>query len=163
MRQLVVFIMFGVLGGCPVGFSSPSHLERSEEFSRQGKYDDAIQAYRKHMEYRLGVAKRPEWENPYFYLILIGDIQLGQNKVDEAVKSYKEAEEAKVDQYLISDRYRGVARWYEDRGELARAIQFLGEHRAKDPLLIDAMLDRLAKELVRKEDQTANTTPAPAG
>jgi tetratricopeptide (TPR) repeat protein len=112
------------------------------------------------MAFRLKVPKRPEWENPYFYLILIGDIQLGQGLIEEAEKSYALAEESKVDEYLVSDRFRGIARWYEEQGKLSEAIEFLGRYRDRDPLLYESMLDRLAKELTLKEDSGARVEKA---
>ncbi|RIL09400.1 MAG: hypothetical protein DCC75_06610 [Proteobacteria bacterium] len=137
------------------GFGSMSRLEKAEELSRQGKYDQAIEAYRQHLEDRLKVKDRPEWENPYFYLILIGDIELGQGKRAEALQNYEEADKRGVDVYLISDRIRSVAYSYEKDGKLAEALQLLEKHRAKDALLFDSMLDRIAKELVEVEESAA--------
>jgi tetratricopeptide (TPR) repeat protein len=134
-------------------------LEKAEELSREGKYQEAIEAYRSHMAFRLTVKKRPAWENPYFYLILIGDIQLGQGLIDEAEKSYVLAEENKVDAYLVSDRFRGIARWYEEQGKLTEAIAFLNRYRDRDPLLYESMLDRLAKDLTQKEDTALSSAP----
>ncbi len=128
-----------------------SHLERAEEYSRKGQFDHAIEEYRDHMETRLD-ADRPEWENPYFYLILIGDIQLGQNKPVEALSTFEEADNKGVDKYLVSDRIRSTARWYEQHDQLDDAIRVLSKFRDRDDLLFDAMLDRISKELVRRED-----------
>ena len=49
------------------------------------------------MHYRLGRKDRPEWENPYFYQILMGDIQLSRGQPDEALAMYQEAEKNGVD------------------------------------------------------------------
>jgi len=168
---VVAAICFLIAGCRPsffqAGLGSASKLQKAEELSRQGRYDEAIEAYRAHMQTRLNYTGRPKWENPYFYLILIGDIQLGQNKVEEAFKSYQAAEENGVDPYLISDRYRSIASWYEKQNQLAKAIDFLSRYRSRDPILIDAMLDRLAKQLVKQEEAaalnpTAAASPAPA-
>ncbi len=131
---------------------SSDNLKLAEELSRQGKYDEAIGAYREHLEERLSLTNRPSWENPYFYLILIGDIQLGQNKPEEALGSFKEADSKGVDQYLVADRIRETASWYEKQNRLEEAIKLLNEYREKDPLMFDSMLDRLSKELVKRED-----------
>lgn len=129
------------------------HLERADELSRKGEYKEAIDEYRAHMQYRLSVIKRPEWENPYFYLILIGDIQLGSGDVAAAEASYREAQEQQVDPYLISDRFRGIARWYEEKGDLKTAISILERYRSLDPMLYESMLDRISKDLTEKEDR----------
>ena len=131
---------------------SSGELKSAEEYSRQGNYDEAIAAYRRHMEDRLSVTNRPSWENPYFYLILIGDIQLGQGKPEQALESFKEADARGVDQYLVADRIRETASWYEKQNRLDDAIKLLSTCREKDPLMFDSMLDRLSKELVRRED-----------
>ena len=153
VAPLIVISLMLFCAGCFSGRGGEyGFLERAEELSREGKYQEAIEAYRSHMAFRLKVPKRPEWENPYFYLILIGDIQLGQGLIEEAEKSYALAEENKVDEYLVSDRFRGIARWYEEQGKLPEAITFLNRYRDRDPLLYESMLDRLAKELTLKED-----------
>jgi tetratricopeptide (TPR) repeat protein len=158
---LCAALVLVLLSGCFSGRGGEyGFLERAEELSREGKYQEAIEAYRSHMAFRLKVPKRPEWENPYFYLILIGDIQLGQGLIEEAEKSYALAEENKVDEYLVSDRFRGIARWYEEQGKLSEAIEFLGRYRDRDPLLYESMLDRLAKELTLKEDSGASVEKA---
>lgn len=129
------------------------HLTAAEELSRQGEYDEAIAEYRAHIAERLSAKERPNWENPHFYLILIGDIQLGQGKAEEALETYQKADQNKVDPYLISDRMRGVAAWYEKKGDLNKAVEVLRSNRTRDILLYDAMLDRLAREITRKEDE----------
>jgi len=152
-RVLSVILACLALSSCFSGRGGDyGFLERAEELSREGKYADAIEAYRKHMAFRLTVKRRPAWENPYFYLILIGDIQLGQGLIYDAEKSYVLAEENKVDEYLIADRYRGLARWCEEQGKLTEAIEILTRYRSRDPLLFETMMDRLAKELTLRED-----------
>src|SRR5690606_31946453 len=138
------------------------NLEAAEHFSREEKYDDAIAAYRKHMRYRLSLMDRPDWENPYLYLLMIGDLQLNQDKPDEALASYELAEKNKVDAALVSDRYRYLASWYEKQGRLDTAIEILTKYRDRDELLFDVMRDRIAKTLVENERAAAATpTPAP--
>lgn len=107
------------------------------------------------MDERLEVRDRPEWENPYFYLILIGDIQLGQGDPIAARQSYDDAEKAGVDVALISDRYRSLAVWYEKQNRLKEAVEILKSRRDKDPLIFDSILDRVLKALTAQEDAAA--------
>ncbi|MBX7143246.1 MAG: hypothetical protein K1X79_02230 [Oligoflexia bacterium] len=132
------------------------HLKRAEELSRQEKYDEAIAEYREHMKLRLSLEKRPDWENPYLYLLMIGDIQLARQQIDAALATFELAEKNHVDNNLISDRYRAVASWYEKHDQLNLAIDTLKRYRDRDPLLFDSMLDRLAKELVHRENLQAS-------
>lgn len=127
-------------------------IRQAEELSRQGEYDTAIVLYREHMQERLEVEDRPVWENPYFYLLLIGDVQLGQGQPELAIVTYEEAERLKVEPTLISDRYRAVGRWYQEHGQSQKALEVLTKYRDRDSLLFDAMLDRIAKELTAQED-----------
>lgn len=162
-RLILCGICALLLGGCEKlgfrAFGDYAYLEKAEEYSRQNEPEKAIEAYRKHMRYRLSLSDRPKWENPYLYLLMIGDLQLTENKPDEALASYSLAEQNKIDIALISDRYRYLASWYESRGDLDAALKILTTYRDRDPLLFDVMRDRLAKELVKKEE--AKQTPAP--
>ena len=138
-----------VISGC---FSSgPSELLNAEQFTTDEKHDEAIAAYRRHISNRLEVTDRPEWENPHFYLLNVGDIELTRGNVDKALASYEEAEREKVDPPLVADRYRAVASWYEEHGQLAKALEILTKYRDKDPLIFDSMLDRIARELTERE------------
>ncbi|MBN8550278.1 MAG: hypothetical protein J0M12_13245 [Deltaproteobacteria bacterium] len=143
-------------------FGDYAYLEKAEEYSRQNEPDKAIDAYRKHMRYRLSLNDRPKWENPYLYLLMIGDLQLTQNKPTDALETYKLAELNKVDPALVSDRYRYLASWYESKDDLDAALKILTTYRDRDPLLFDVMRDRMAKELVKKEDAPATPTATPA-
>lgn len=127
-------------------------LREAEEYLRQERYDDAISAYQAHMEERLKLRNRPDWENPYFYYLLIGDIELGRDRVDDALHAYQLAEQHHIHRSLISDRYRYVANWYEKHGEYEKALELLTQHRELDPLLFDATLDRIAKALIRSAE-----------
>ena len=106
---LALLIVASCVSGCrPFAFArvlrfggSADHLESAEELSRQGKTDEAITHYRAHIEERLAVADRPEWENPYFYLLLIGDLQLNNGQPDAALATYEEAEQQKVHASLV--------------------------------------------------------------
>lgn len=142
------------------------HLQRAEEFSRQGRYDEAIAEYRAHIEQRRTFSKRPAWENPWFYLVLIGDLSLAKGDVDGALRAFEEAEKQGVEAILVSDRFRYVARWYEREGNLAKALEVLRTYRERDPMLFDLISDRIAKELLLREEQgsvsAAMPPPAPS-
>lgn len=139
--------------GCSSWHGSSSSLYRAEELTQQESYDEAIAAYREHIDDRLEVSDRPDWENPYFYLLRIGDIQLRQQQPGAALESYREAELQQVEASLISDRYRAVAAWYIEHGQLQDAFDLLKKHRDRDSLLFDAMLDRVSRELTTREER----------
>jgi tetratricopeptide (TPR) repeat protein len=165
--SLYSFVIVCFIVGCSTfGFrdwGDYAYLEKAEEFSRQAKYDEAIDAYRKHMRYRLSLEDRPPWENPYLYLLMIGDLQLNQDKPEEARASYELAEKNKVDTALISDRYRYLATWYDKRGDIDAALKILSTYRDRDDMLFDVMRDRLAKELVKREREgSLIPTPTPS-
>lgn len=151
-------ILLLIAGGAACSISQDTDLQLAEELSRQNKIDEAIAAYHRHMEARLAIQNRREWENPYFYLILIGDLELGRGNVDLALLSYQEAKDRGVYEGLISDRFRSVATWYEDRGQLDQAFAHLKKYRELDTLLFDAQLDRLAREIVRQEESGERLT-----
>ena len=141
--------------------NSRNKLDSAEELLRQDKYEEAIKLYKDHMNSRLTLKNRPEWENPYFYYLLIGDIELRRSNVSAAVENYKIAQVNGIHESLISDRFRYIASWYEEKGKLEEAINILKENRALDPLLFDAMLDRLARDLIKKQDEDKiKNTPA---
>ena len=142
-------LALGLTSGC---FSSgPTELLDAEKLTTEGKHDEAIAMYRTHITNRLEVTDRPEWENPYFYLLNVGDIELNRGNVDKALAAYEEAEREKVELPLVADRYRAVAAWYEEHGQLEKALEILTKYRDKDPLIFDSMLDRVARELTEAE------------
>ncbi len=156
----LLIISLVIFTGCRVGGSwgvfrwgQYRYVEQAEELLRQEKFEEASEAYRKHVEERLAVKNRPQWENPYFYYLIIGDIKLRANKVTEAIAAYEFAEKQKVEPQLVSDRYRYVAQWYEKKGDLKSAMAILTKYRDRDPLLFDAVLDRIAKDLTKLEDR----------
>lgn len=159
IKILSLFFIVTALG-CTTSFYYGSYyigdyknLRRAEEYLRQKEYDKACHEYELHIERRLAVEDRPEWENPYFYYLLIGDVRLRQENVPAALKAYEFAEKMKVETQLVSDRYRYVAGWYEKKGDFRSAIEILERYRDRDPLLFDSMLDRLAKQLTAAEDR----------
>lgn len=137
------------LSSCSVRYNDP--LKLAEEALRAGNYTEAVSLYQKHMNDRLQIKVRPEWENPYFYELLIGDVYLSQGEIDSALAAYERAEKNGVHTNLVSDRYRAVARWFEDKGELQKAFDTLVKYRDRDSLLFDAMLDRIGRAITDKE------------
>jgi hypothetical protein len=160
MKRLAGLLLVMTLPACGIfGWIGSSgeygYLQQAEELSRQARYSEAIDAYRKHMNYRLSLTKRPEWENPYFYLILIGDIQLGQLDTSAALQSFEEAERRGVDRYLLADRYRSVATNLESQGKLDEALAVLGKYRERDVIMFDHMADRIARAIIEREEAAA--------
>ena len=146
--HLIGSLALVLTSGC---FSSgPTELLEAEQLTSDGKHNEAIAAYREHITNRLEVTDRPEWENPHFYLLNVGDIELTRGNIDQALAAYEEAEREKVDPPLVADRYRAVASWYEEQNQLEKALEVLEKYREKDPLIFDSMLDRVARELTEK-------------
>jgi tetratricopeptide (TPR) repeat protein len=153
-----VFIALHV-SACGSWFQGSPALYRAEELSQQERYDEAIVMYREHIEDRLKERNRPEWENPHFYLLRIGDLQLRMEQPAAALESYHEAEQRGVEESLLSDRYRALAQWYSERGKLNEAFQVLKKNRGRDTLLFDAMLDRVGRELTATENAKPTSIP----
>ncbi|MFO0415922.1 MAG: hypothetical protein ACK5Y6_01420 [Pseudomonadota bacterium] len=132
---------------CGTMASSASLPERAEALTQDGKYQEAIELYQRHIEDRLATRSKPEWENPHFYLLKIIDLQLQMSDPQAALNTCKRAKELGVESTLISDRYRAIAAWHTERGELTQAFEVLKTHRQHDPLLFDALLDKLARKM----------------
>jgi len=152
----VLFLFTSVLSILPLalgtGCSNPyTLLQRADSHTQQKKYDEAIEAYRKHIAFRLKVEGRPDWENPYFHLLQIGDLLILQDKVSEALSTYEEAEKHNVDPVNVSDRFRFVASYFERQGKLEEALKVLTTYRERDPFLYDLVRDRIGKELLSQE------------
>ena len=127
--------------------------QKAELELKAGNKDEAIKLYRQHIQNRLADKTRKEWENPYFYNLLIGDIYLERttdntDDVSLALKYYLEARDKNVETSLISDRLRKTAEWFEIKGDLNTAIKILEDNKEVDPLLFDVVLDRLAKKML---------------
>ena len=145
-----------VLNGCFWGFEE-SHKEKADRLRKSENYQSAIDSYYQHIQDRLAYEKRPDWENPYIYLLDIGDIYLEQGDFKKALEIYEQAEKEGVKQAYCNDRYRAVALWHEQRGELKESLEILRHYREKDPFLMDLMLDRLARQLVAQEDSNSTS------
>lgn len=159
--QLLVVTGIVLISGC-MSLRGSYYLRDAEEALRQNKYDEAIGLYRKHIDHRLKIADRPQWENPNFYLMTISDIELRRNRIDATLAVLEEAQKLGVDGILIGDRYLAAARWYEKNDQFDKAAGLLRAHREIDPLLFDAVLDRLLKAMTAKEDAIRLGTPTPS-
>lgn len=137
-------------------FASSTHLTQAEAYVAEVQYDKAIEEYQKHIADRLEDSARPDWENPHFYLILIGDLELKKELPEEALKRYLEAESKGVEKELVSDRIRGVAAWHEEKNDLKGAVDVLNRFREKDQFLFDSILNRLYRELTAQEQGITN-------
>lgn len=142
-----------VIFACACGslFQTTNPVQLAEELTQQGQYEEAISQYKDHIGSRLMVTGRPEWENPYFYLLRIGDLHLRLEQPQAALEAYQQAEQNSVDINLISDRYRALANWYIERQQLEAAFELLKNHRDRDSLLFDAMLDRVGRAITSQE------------
>lgn len=139
--------------GCGVfGSAGTDHLRLAEEYTRQGDIAGAIDRYTRHIAYRNSIEDRPEWENPHFYELMIGDLELRRNDLAAALAAYERAERAGIEPGLVSDRYRSTGSWLEQNGRLGEALTLLRRYRDRDPLLFDAMLDRIARAVTAAED-----------
>jgi len=147
---LIGILLFGAISCSPT--SSSRQLKQAEEFARMGQHQQAITSYANHIQERLKLENRAEWENPYFYYLLIGDLYLKMDQLDNAQRSYEYAEQKGVHESLVSDRYRFLAHWYEERGDYLTALEILARYRDRDPLLFDVIKDRVAREAVYQED-----------
>lgn len=130
-RAVLAAFALTALSGCQpifftIGLGSATHLERAEALSSDGRYEEAIEEYRMHIDHRLALENRPDWENPYLYYLIIGDLELNRGRPEEALRAYEAAESRGVDAPLVSDRYRYAASWFERRGELERALEKIG-------------------------------------
>ncbi|MCB0353025.1 MAG: tetratricopeptide repeat protein [Bdellovibrionales bacterium] len=157
-----------LISGCVVWYSTfdyapaSRYLRQAEQAARQGKTKEAETYYLRHIQFRLDFKERPDWENPYFYHLLIGDLYLKENNIEEALSHYQKARSEGVELGLVADRFRQIASFYESEEKFDQAISFLSEHRELDPLLFDLMRDRIAREMVQIEERSKDPeTPRP--
>lgn len=142
-------LIAGVYGCSPL--RATSLAERGEQLTEEKRYTEAIDAYRQHIEVRQLASARPEWENPHFYLLRIVDLELAASRPEEALKSCREAEAQGVERALVTDRYRAIATWHLEHGNLDPAFEILKQYRDRDPLIFDSMLDRVGRAMVERE------------
>jgi len=160
ISKLVLCLGLSWLCAC-LGSSYHNDRETADQLSGQGKYEEAVAAYLRHIKQRLSVKERPKWENPYIYFLDIGDIYLEQGNVTEALRYYQMAEDKGVKPGYVNDRYRYVASWYENQNKLKEALEHLNRFASKDPFLFGIMQDRIAKRIVAQEQEKESPDTAP--
>lgn len=169
---MLICIVSILLVGCFWREAGKTLRQKADAYSQEKKYEEAISAYREHIAQRAAVVDRPEWENPYIYLLDIGDIYLEMGDVERALATYESAATHDVKAGYVNDRLRYIATWYEEQGNLDKAIEHLQTYRERDELLFDLMLNRLARKLVAREEaleaeadleSSPDQTPMPTG
>ena len=136
-------------------FSTRNELSlarRAEQAQEAGNCEKAINLYNKHIEDRITQENKAEKENPWFYLIKIGDCQFEQNKETEALNTYLEAKSKKVYPDLIADRIMKVVDMRVKQKRYDDAINLLKDHREIDELKFDSRIDEIHKEIVVNEE-----------
>lgn len=168
MKRIVIFLSALFTSGCISTYyysgegsiaSYSKNLRDAQVAVNEDRLADAISLYREHILTRLNAEDRADWENPYFYYLIIADLYLRQEKPDRALQSIEAAKANRVDPGLISDRFRLVAHYYEQRREFEEAISILEKYRESDPLLFDLMRDRIARMIVALEEEELQTSP----
>jgi tetratricopeptide (TPR) repeat protein len=129
-----------------------SHSQIAAKLRDEKKFEEAIQEYYKHIDSRLKDSRREAEENPFFYLIMIGDIYLEEGNTGEAIRTYLEAKSKQVEGPLVVDRIRKVAGTLRDSGKYKEAIDLLRGHRDLDTFSFDLDADDILKEAVSAED-----------
>lgn len=153
IKKAAALIVLPVLLSSCVLFSgfSESNLMKADRKIKEAKYEEAVTLIKEHIESRLAVENRAAWENPYFHYLQIGDIYLQLGDPVKATAAYELAEKNGVETGLVSDRYRFVANWFEKQGKLREAVEYLEKYRDRDDLLMNMMLDRLARDILAQE------------
>jgi tetratricopeptide (TPR) repeat protein len=147
IQSIFYIIVFLFLTSCTVFERTPSSAVLAKEAVDKKYFLDAIELYHQHIKERLRDDNRESWENPYFYLLLIGDIYVEIGDFKSALDSYEEAKNNQVDKQLYLDRIRFIAEKLEEKGEIQSAFDLLNNHLSEDPLIINELLDKLSRKL----------------
>lgn len=123
----------------------------AERLRKEEKFDEAVEAYKRHIEIRQKARSRPETENPYFYFLFIGDTYLEAKKPNPAEEAYGIAKNEKVDSALVISRFHQLGQWYETQGNLSQAMSIFKRYRELDPMVFDYDIDRIHKLMVEQE------------
>lgn len=137
---------------CGIFTKMPTVLESADQARKDGRFQEAIQLYKQHLQTRLNTSWKIKNENPYFWLLTVGDVYLQAGDPVKAQLAYDQARTQNVDLPLLVDRYLSLATWYKEHGNTKEAIAILTEYRSLDTLLFNGELDTISKELVDKED-----------
>jgi tetratricopeptide (TPR) repeat protein len=148
-----VVLLITLFLSCSTVASINKSRKKADRLAREGKYAEAIEAYQEHINYRLSLKNRPDWENPHIYFLDIGDLYLQQGDLPNAIAYYEKAEKKNVKSSYINDRFRHVATWLENQERSYEALEHLKKYRKRDPPMFDMMLDRIAKKIVKQEEE----------
>ena len=144
-----------ILSSCSTNFRY--FLEKAEAAEKSKEYSKAIEYYNKHIEFRNNDSKPPK-ENPYFYLLMVGDLYLKNEQPIEAKDTYIKAVDKEVSKPLCAERIRNIAKYYSEKSNYEEAFKILEEYRELDPLLFDLDKDNLHKEYVLTQESAEKTT-----
>jgi len=157
LRSSLVFCSFLIASCSSVdSYSLPEKPLQAQTLIKNGEIDQGIILYQEHMLERLKNPWRPDSENPYFYLILIGDAEKDRKNYEKAIEYYKEALSHRVADDLILSRMREVAFELFHTGQEDPAIELLQSFHKLDPLFIDGTIDELNKLKLEKLNQAIN-------
>lgn len=150
----LTLLLASLLTGTACGLFTkiPTVLESADAARKDGRFEEAISLYKQHMQQRLETSWKIKNENPYFWLLTVGDVYLEAGDPVKARQAYDLARENNVEVPLLVDRYLTLATWYKDHGDSKEAIAILTEYRSLDTLLFNGELDAISKELVAQED-----------
>jgi len=155
LNTLILIILFFLsilsLNSCSTNFRY--YLDKAETAEENKNYSSAIQFYKEHIEFREKDRKAPK-ENPYFYLLMIGDLYLKSEDPVNAEKTFVEAIEKDVSKPLCAERIRRIAKYYSKNNSYDEAFKLLELHRELDPLLFDLDKDNLHKEFIALNQET---------
>jgi tetratricopeptide (TPR) repeat protein len=139
--------------GCNLIQEHQTFAQKAEAAAKTGDLDGAINNYYLHIQSRLKEKDRPEWENPYFYFLLIGDLYVQKNDPISALAKYDAASEKNVDPRLVGDRVCLLSRRLEAQGKFSTAYKILVKRHQLNPELFDIALNRVARALAEEEDK----------
>lgn len=155
MNQKVIFLNFLLtvfFSSCTFYNPKNSLLSRADAALENKEYDEAITLYKEHIESRLDNPLRSSWENPYFYLIVIGDVYIEKKEPKKAEITFLKAEKKGVKKPLINDRLLKLASYYEKNHQFSEAIELLDKNIDRDPILFEGYLDKISRYQTTFED-----------
>lgn len=152
MRIIYIIFLTVLFSNCSIFEAKQTGNIKAKELVKREEYDKAITKLEEHIRERTKVKNKPKWENPYIYYLDIGDIYLKKNEPEKALKYFLVADSKKVDKAYINHRLRSIANYYVSKNQYEKAIKHLNSFKHRDELLFGLMLDRIAREIVEKED-----------
>ena len=138
-------------------YQKDSLIKKAERHRENGETSNAVLAYEKHLKNRLKQENLAGDENPNFYYILIGDTFREAGELTKALVAYEEAQKRKVKEKLVGDRFRLMAKSFEEINDFESAFEILKKHRELDPFSFDLALDLMHKRFVEVEKEKRDT------